>query len=122
MDNTEMDWYATRGLLKPNARKVDNTEILKQVRSKLARKLWYFRTGAVMSSDDHPSEELLSQANQILSIKLDDRYALKVVDTKAEMGFARVDIPTKPEVGRYYDGYLDAIKDFKEEGWEKVIE
>ena len=37
-------------------------------REKVARKLWYFRTGAVMSKDDHPSPELLSQADQLKEI------------------------------------------------------
>ncbi len=43
-------------------------QLAKVDRDKIARKLWYFRTGAVMSLDDHPSPELLSQADQILAL------------------------------------------------------
>lgn len=39
-----------------------------QLREAVARKIWYFRTGAVMSSDDHPPKDMLLQADQILAL------------------------------------------------------
>ncbi len=58
-------WFIDKGWIPPEEAKM---LYVKWNKEEVARKLWYFRTGAVMSKDDHPSPELLSQADQLKEI------------------------------------------------------
>jgi hypothetical protein len=44
-----------------------------------------------------------------------------VLDEDQSAPFARVDDPEKPEVGRWYDGYLAGQTDLKELGFKRVL-